>query len=502
MSERTALAAVSPAPVRLSAVTDRLRARALLVTAPAADPLVRGVTADSREVRAGALYCAWRGTSADGHTFLPAAAAAGAAAALVESLMDAVALPQVVVRDGRRAAAVGAAVVYGEPQSALHMVGVTGTNGKTTSVWILRHLLSARYRAASLGTLGVILEDGSPLTDSDSLTTPGPVELARTLRLLVERGVQALAMEVSSHALEQGRVHALDFDVAIFTNLSRDHLDYHGTVEAYLAAKLLLAGMLRPQGVAVVNAEDRAWSDLDAHGRRVLRFAERGDADVRAENVVLGAFGARFDLVYEGRRAAVSLPLLGGFNVQNALGAAAAVLALGYSPAEIAQLLGTVPQVPGRLERIAERPCPVLRDYAHTPDALERALLALRPLTSGRLIVVFGAGGDRDRGKRPLMGGVAQRHADTAIITSDNPRTEDADAIVDEIAAGMATGGFVRIVDRRAAIAHALSIAAPADIVLLAGKGHETYQVVGHEKRPFDERVIVHALIEQGEASR
>jgi UDP-N-acetylmuramoyl-L-alanyl-D-glutamate--2,6-diaminopimelate ligase len=485
-----------PAAVRLSAVAQRLRAAELLVDGTARDPGITGVTADSRLLRAGDLYCAWRGTAADAHDHVGAAAAAGAAAALVERQIPEVDLPQLVVRDGRRAAALGAAVVYGDPQKALRTVGVTGTNGKTTTVWILRHLLSAYQPTASLGTLGLILANGEPLPGSEALTTPGPVELARTLRFLVQRGVRALAMEVSSHALEQGRVHALDFDVAVFTNLSRDHLDYHGTLEAYLEAKLLLGGMIRPGGAAVVNADDPAWSRLNPRDRRTLRFSEqRRDVEVRATGVELGPFGARFECVYGGERAQVALPLLGGFNVQNALAAAAALLALGHRLDEVAARLATVPQVPGRLERIAAEPCTVLRDYAHTPDALERTLQTLRPLTAGRLIVVFGAGGDRDRGKRPLMGEAAARHADVAIVTSDNPRTEDPAAIIDEITAGMGGGEHVRIVDRREAIAHALTIASADDVVLLAGKGHEDYQIVGREKRPFDERLIVRDLL-------
>ena len=495
MSAALHLPVEPPSPVKLSAIADRLRDAALLVERSARDAAITGVAADSRLLRAGDLYCAWRGTTADAHDFLVAAAAAGAAAALVERASAGVDLPQLVVRDGRRAAALGAAIVYGDPQHALRTVGVTGTNGKTTTVWILRHLLSAYYPTASLGTLGLILENGEPLPGSEALTTPGPVELARTLRFLVQRGARALAMEVSSHALEQGRVHALDFDVAVFTNLSRDHLDYHGTLEAYLDAKLLLGDMLRPNGAAVVNADDPAWSKLDVRQRRVLRFSERGDADVRAEHVSLGPFGARFDCVYGDRVSAVALPLLGGFNVQNALAAAAALLALGFPLDEVAARLATVPQVPGRLERIAAEPCTVLRDYAHTPDALERALLTLRPLTPGRLIVVFGAGGDRDRGKRPLMGEAAERLADIAIVTSDNPRTEDPAAIIDEIAAGMRAGAHTRIEDRRDAIAHALALATPDDVILLAGKGHETYQIVGHEKRPFDERQVVRSLL-------
>jgi UDP-N-acetylmuramoyl-L-alanyl-D-glutamate--2,6-diaminopimelate ligase len=319
------------------------------------------------------------------------------------------------------------------------------------------------------------------------------VDLARTLRQLVDRGVSAIVMETSSHALHQGRVEALRFDVAVFTNLSRDHLDYHGTVEAYLEAKLSLCDLLRADGVAVVNADDPAWASVAARAARVIRFGLRESANVRAVNVRLDADGARFDLVHRGDAAPVTLPLLGEFNVHNALGAAASALAMGFTLADVVRQLATIPQVPGRLERIADEPCPVLRDYSHTPDALGRALEALRPLVSGRLIVVFGAGGDRDRGKRPLMGAVAERAADIAIVTSDNPRTEDPDAIIDEIEAGMSQP-HVRVTDRRSAIAQALRIAKPDDLILLAGKGHETYQVIGRETRPFDEHDIVHEL--------
>ncbi|HEX7049160.1 MAG TPA: UDP-N-acetylmuramoyl-L-alanyl-D-glutamate--2,6-diaminopimelate ligase [Longimicrobiales bacterium] len=486
-------------PFRLAEVVERLERAGLLVTRPAADPMLTGIADDSRRVQRGELFCAWAGTTADAHAFVPVAESAGAAAALVERPVDGSELPQVVVRDGRRAAALAAALAYGDPAAEMMLIGVTGTNGKTTTVWLLRHLLGARHAAASLGTLGAILDDGRPLPGSDSLTTPGPVELARTLRALRDRGTQALAAEVSSHALEQGRVYALHFDAAIFINLTRDHLDYHGTEEAYRAAKRSLVERLRPDGVAVVNAEDPAWTGLAEQAPRALRFAlTAADADVRAEEVVLGAFGARFRLLTPVGAVPVELPLLGAFNVQNALAAAAACHALGLGLDEIAERLHTVPQVPGRLERIADAPCPVLTDYAHKPYALEQALRALRPLVPGRLILVFGAGGERDRGKRPMMGAVAERLADIAIVTSDNPRTEDPEAIIDEIVAGMPRGDYIRIPDRRAAIARALGSARAEDMVLLAGKGHETYQIVGKQKIPFDEREVVRKLLADG----
>jgi UDP-N-acetylmuramoyl-L-alanyl-D-glutamate--2,6-diaminopimelate ligase len=489
--------------VPLANVVARLEENGLLVQAADADVMVQGITDDSRRVEQGDLFCAWTGTASDSHSYVATVERAGAVAAIVEKKVEGVKLPQVVVRDGRRAAALAAALVFGDPQDDLTLVGVTGTNGKTTTVWILRHLLSElgrvptdpAARAASLGTLGLRTGADQSAASGESLTTPGPVDLARTLRDLVDDGFRALAMEVSSHALDQGRVHSLRFDVVVFTNLTRDHLDYHQTMEAYRAAKLSLLELLRPSGTAVLNADEAAWSGISA--ARVLRFSVRDEhADILAENIQLSASGACFDLVTRDTRAPVQLPLLGGYNVENALGAAAACVALGYSVAQIAAGLATVSQVPGRLERIATTPCPVLADYAHTPDALERALATLRPLVKGRLIVVFGAGGDRDRGKRPLMGEVAERLSDVAIVTSDNPRTEHPDAIIDEIVAGMKRGTHVRVTDRRAAIAHALRIAEADDCVLLAGKGHEDYQVVGTTKHPFDERVVVRELLE------
>jgi UDP-N-acetylmuramoyl-L-alanyl-D-glutamate--2,6-diaminopimelate ligase len=402
------------------------------------------------------------------------------------------------VSDGRRACSIAAALLFGDPQAALTTVGVTGTNGKTTTVWMLRHLLGRQQPAASIGTLGAIAVDGRVLPGSEALTTPGPVQLTATLRTLVDGGARALAMEVSSHALQQGRVAALRFDVALFTNLTRDHIDYHGTMESYRDAKRSLVTLLRPDGAAVVNIDDDAWRGLDTRAPRTLTYGRSAKADVRFDDVSLDASGASFTLVTANGAAQARIPLLGDFNVHNAAGAAAACISLQLDPGELIAELATIPQVPGRLERVAEQPCPVLRDYAHTPDALERVLASLRPLCAGRLILVFGAGGDRDRGKRPLMGAVAERGADVVIVTSDNPRTEPPEAIINDIVAGMAGTPSVRQSDRREAIAHALSIATAGDIVLLAGKGHETYQVIGTEKHSFDEREVVSTLLGRG----
>jgi UDP-N-acetylmuramoyl-L-alanyl-D-glutamate--2,6-diaminopimelate ligase len=452
-----------------------------------------GITDDSRLVAPGALFIAVRGHTVDGHDYLAAAARGGAVAAIVEDPAR-TALPAMVVRDGRRAAGIAAAAAWGEPARDLTLVAVTGTNGKTTTVGMLRHLLHEPSNpAASVGTLGVLTgSEGHPLPGGSGLTTPGPVEMHRALRALVDAGVRSVAMEVSSHSLEQRRVEGLRFAAAVFTNVTRDHLDYHGSMEAYVAAKARLVEYLAPDGVAVVNADDPAWETLGVTPRRV-QFGLAARGDVTASDVRFTAQGSTWWLEAGAERAGVRLPLLGDFNVMNALGAAATAWALGQRTDRLAARLSAMPQIPGRLERILECPT-VLRDYAHTPDALERAMDAVRPFTTGRLIVVFGAGGDRDRGKRPLMGAVAAEKADLAIVTSDNPRTEDPERILDDIERGMPPSGHERIEDRRAAIARALELAGAHDVVLLAGKGHETYQIRGTQSFPFDERAIVTEL--------
>ena len=479
----------------LADIREALRRAGLLVTESGALPdAVEAITDDSRTVQRGALFLAVRGAERDGHSYLAIAAERGATAAIVDDVSRAT-LPALVVSDTRLAAAVAAAAYYQEPAATLRLVGVTGTNGKTTTVSMLRHLLDEPdAHAASIGTLGVLVGSaGEPLDGGSGLTTPGPVELQRVLRALHERGVRTVAMETSSHALHQQRVEALAFAAGVFTNLTRDHLDYHGTMEAYFAAKALLVEHLTSDGVAVVNADDRIWDSLPA-APRTVRFGLGAAADVRARQVRSTPDGSRFTLALGEETYDVVLPLIGDFNVANALAAAAAAWALGMKGDIIAARIATMPQVPGRLEIVNERPT-VLRDYSHTPDSLERAIAAVRPFASGKLIVVFGCGGDRDRGKRPVMGRIAARGADVAIVTSDNPRTEDPERILDEIEMGMDEVPHERIEDRRDAIARALDIAEPGDLILLAGKGHETYQIRGTTKLPFDERQIVREIV-------
>lgn len=486
--------------MRLGRIVEHLERAGVLARNASVDAEITGVTDDSRRVAAGTLFCAMAGSNADGHDFLADAARRGAAAALVTQPNDAVDLPQVVVRDGRVAVALAAACWYGEPGRAMYLVGVTGTNGKSTTVALIRHLLNEDGTIGSIGTVGARDGRGTELPEGVGLTTPGPVELQATLAALRDRGTTGVVMEVSSHALDQRRVAGLTFRAAVYTNLTHDHLDYHGDYDHYLAAKALLSAQLPEGGLEVVNADDPAWSALVRRpGVRRVTFGQREPADVCADAIVLGAAGAEATIAFGQTRLRARIPLVGEFNVSNALAAAATVWGLGGAPERIVGALRDAPQVPGRMERLVAKDYVVVRDYAHTPDALQRALEALRPVTTGRLIALFGAGGDRDRRKRPAMGAIAARLADLAILTSDNPRTEDPERILDDVEEGMGGVAHLRITDRREAIHRALATLQPGDCLLLAGKGHETYQVVGTEKRPFDERTIVLDALGAGE---
>jgi UDP-N-acetylmuramoyl-L-alanyl-D-glutamate--2,6-diaminopimelate ligase len=487
--------------ISLGQLLDRLEREGLLLPGAPIGSAVRGaevldVSTDSRTAAPGSVFCAVRGNECDGHAFLTDVANAGALAAFVEAADPGVDLPQITVANGRLAAACAAAAFYADPWNDLTLVGITGTNGKTTSAAILRDMLAREVPTASIGTLGALGPDGEVIPGTEGLTTPGPIAFARWLRELHGEGAQAVAMEVSSHSLDQGRVAAARFDAALFTNLSRDHLDYHGSLEAYRAAKLLLVDLVKPGGVVVINADDPAWHDVASSDARVIRFGLHVPADVTAQDVTASAAGMDFRLCTPDGSVHASLPLFGTYNVSNALGVAAVLWGLGWSPDRIATGLRDVPQVPGRLERVPTPPGtpPVVIDFAHTADALERALDALRPLTTGRLIVVFGAGGDRDQGKRAEMGRAAAGRADLSIVTSDNPRSESPEKIAAEVESGMGNAPRRRVIDRREAIRVALSEAGPEDLVLLAGKGHETYQIWGDERRPFDERAVVREI--------
>ncbi|HEY3258496.1 MAG TPA: UDP-N-acetylmuramoyl-L-alanyl-D-glutamate--2,6-diaminopimelate ligase, partial [Gemmatimonadaceae bacterium] len=415
----------------LADLTSALEAAGLLVAVRGALPeLVESIADDSRKVGPNSLFMAVKGAALDGHDYLDRAEKQGASAAIVEDPRR-TALPIIVVREGRKAAAIAASAAFGNPSRKLRMIGITGTNGKSTTAGILRHLLDDDgARSASIGTLGVLLgTEGEAVPGGADLTTPGPVELQRILRELVNRGARWVAMEVSSHSLDQKRIDGLEFDAAVFTNLTRDHLDYHGTMDSYFAAKATLMNYVKPEGYAAVNADDPAWEKLPDTRRRIL-FGVKERSDVRASDVQFSQAGSEWTVHYRDESFPVSLPLIGDVNVHNALGAIAVGVTLGMPLAKLASRLSDLPQVPGRLEVVAQSPT-VLRDYAHTPDALRRALASIRPFVSGRLILVFGCGGDRDRGKRPEMGAAAERGADVVIVTSDNPRTEDPERILD-----------------------------------------------------------------------
>ncbi len=481
-------------------IVSALQAAGYVVALPEQPPDdIIGVTDDSRKVIPGTLFCAVRGSSADGHAFLDDACRRGAAAVMVAE-PSRVALPQIVVNADRAATALAAAEWFGRPGERLDLIGVTGTNGKSTTVLLIRHLLNQQEDVAALGTLGALSGSGAEVSQ-EGLTTPGAVGLQETLANLERLGTRTAVMEVSSHALDQRRVSGLRFRGVVFTNLTRDHLDYHSSFAEYRAAKLRLVDYVRREGIVVVNADDRAWQGLETGGALVITFGMESSATVRGQQVELGVNGSTVTIDFAGECRKIETPLLGEFNVSNVLAAAAVAWGLGLGVEDIAARLASAPQVPGRMERIYSGAFLVLRDYAHTPDALGRALEAARPLAEHRLVVLFGCGGDRDRGKRSPMGRLAVRGADVVFLTSDNPRTEDPEKILDDIAEGMEGHAYIRVLDRRDAIHRALSMLQPGDCLLLAGKGHETYQVIGKERRPFDEAQIVRDAIGEGESA-
>lgn len=462
--------------MQLHDLLDQVEVRALL----GAPVDVVAITSDSRDVVPGALFCCIPGATADGHRFAADAVAAGAVALLVDHQVD-VDVTQVVVDDVRATTGSVAAAIYGHPSRDIDIVGVTGTNGKTTTTWLLHAIFDAAGRSSEMiGTL--TSQPGGPPT------TPDAIELQRMLAEMRDRGVTHLAMEVSSHALAQSRVEGTRFAVGVFTNLSRDHLEFHETMEDYFAAKARLFEPGRSE-VGVVNVDDpRGQLLLDAARIPTRPFSLADVADLRV--------GATSTGTWRGHRLVV--PLAGAFNVSNALAAATAALELGIDEATIVRGIAGAPPAPGRFELIdAGQPFVVVVDYAHTPDGLEHVLRAARTLVDdGQLTVVFGAGGDKDPGKRPQMGEVAGRLADVVVLTSDNPRSEDPSKIIDEVRSGVDEAAYVVAEpDRRAAIELALARAAAGDVVVVAGKGHETTQTIGDKVIPFDDRSVVKDLL-------
>jgi UDP-N-acetylmuramoyl-L-alanyl-D-glutamate--2,6-diaminopimelate ligase len=455
-----------------------------------------GLAADSRNVRPGDLFVAIPGTKTDGTRFIGAAVAAGAAAIAAERRPEGLpaSIPLIEVKDARRTLALCAAAFF--PRQPKIVVAVTGTSGKTSVVAFVRQIwMSLGHRAASLGTIGLVHPGGETY---GSLTTPDPIVLHQILDRLAGEGVTHLALEASSHGLDQKRLDGVRVAAGGFTNLSRDHLDYHPSLDAYLAAKLrLFETLIVAEGSAVVGIDD-------AHAARVVETAQRrglrvmtvgvGGQDIRLKDVAVDGFGQRVVLVHDGKDYRVRLPLVGAFQAQNALLAAGLVIATGGSPARVFGALEALRGAKGRLERVGEcNGAPIFIDYAHKPDALKKALAALRPFAKGRLIVLFGAGGDRDPGKRPIMGRIARENADRVIITDDNPRSENAAAIRAAILAE--APGAIEIADRGEAIRAAIGMLAPGDVLLIAGKGHETGQIVGDQVLPFSDHEAVAAAL-------
>ncbi|MFH1277836.1 MAG: UDP-N-acetylmuramoyl-L-alanyl-D-glutamate--2,6-diaminopimelate ligase [Candidatus Eisenbacteria bacterium] len=471
------------------------------------DVPVTDVTCDSRQARKGSLFVALRGFHADGHAFLGDAAKRGAAAAIVERLDPSVPLPQVAVTDTRLALGVAAAEVWGNPSRTLDLFGVTGTNGRTTVTWMLRSILAAAGRPCGvLGTLGAFWPGGE---EPGPNTTPGADVIHRLLARMLEGGAACVAMEASSHAVALRRLVALRFRAVALTNVTRDHLDFHGTVESYRREKmhLFLPDETGPDrlevGSAVLNGDDETGALLA--GRSPLAkivFGEAEGADLRAEILQSGVDGSVLRLLRKGEAVETRLPLPGAFNVSNGLAAVGLALAAGMSLEDAGVGLADATPPPGRMERVDRgQDFGVIIDYAHTPDGFAHLLRTVRAITPGRLILLFGCGGDRDRGKRPVMGRLAAELADHTVLTDDNPRSEDPSAIRKEVEKGLREGGgaYETVPDREEAIDRAVGLARTGDTVVLAGKGHEAYQVYGAERRRWNERAAAeHALDRRG----
>ena len=490
----------------MSAVRRRMPLRELLpdVAGVPADLEITGLTLDSRSVRAGNAFVAIAGFGAHGLKFVAQARAAGASAILFEppapadlpAPADAIAVPGLRARLGEMGDR-----FHGRASEAMTVVGVTGTNGKTSTVQLLAQAWTLRgLRCGTIGTLGAGLYGAVVPT---GFTTPLVLQLHELLAEMHDAGAQGVAMEVSSHALDQGRVDGTHFDVGVFTNLSRDHLDYHGDMASYGAAKARLFAWPDLKAGAI-NLDDEFGRGLHANlpaTVRAIGLSSRGadNAQLRAERLSFDNRGIGFDLVVDGQAHAVVSPLLGRFNVDNLLAVAGALYALGDAPVQIAATLSQLQPIHGRMNRLggdAGRPLVVI-DYAHTPDALEQALASLRGHARARLICVFGCGGERDRGKRPQMAAIAEARADTVVVTDDNPRRENGDAIVADIVAGFAHPERAIVLrDRAVAIARAIADAGPDDIVLVAGKGHEPYQEIDGVQHPFDDTRVAHAALE------
>lgn len=453
---------------------------------------VRGMSMDSRQIKSGDLYVCVPGFKVDGHDFAAAAVASGAVALVVERFLP-LDVPQVRVSNVRQVIGLLASALYGHPSEQLELVGVTGTNGKTTITYLIEKIAARHGKKVGLiGTLGSRI-NGRQIPGER--TTPEAIEVQKLLAEMVAEGVNLAVMEVSSHALDLGRVAGCEFSAGIFTNLTQDHLDYHKTMEEYLKAKSHLFSNLKGNHqpkISVLNRDDPAFAQLkEVSAAPVVSYGINQAADYQAENIEVKPEGVHFQVRFKDQLQEINYATPGVFSVYNALAAFAWGVERGYDKVSVAQALGEISGVPGRFESVRlGQPFQVIVDYAHTPDGLVNVVRTARSFTHKKLITVFGCGGDRDRGKRPLMGEAASKWSDFIIVTSDNPRTEDPDQIIQEILSGVAGVDYAALQDRREAIWSACRMARAGDTILIAGKGHETYQIFGSEVHSFDDREV------------
>ena len=461
------------------------------------DVEITGITNDSRKVRPGYLYVAIKGYKADGHNFIKKSLECGAQAIVSEEKLSLdTSIPQIVVRNTRKALSSLSCCFYNNPSQKINVVGVTGTNGKTTTTFLTKSIIEkAGYEAGLIGTINYQI--GEKMITAQE-TTPESVELQRLIAEMVEAKIKFAVMEVSSHSAIQHRIENIDFKTAVFTNITTEHLDYHKTISNYMNAKVELFKNLRKDSFAVLNADDE-FSEYfaDRTNAKILWYGIKNDADIKAEICRESTSDIMIKLKYSGKEIDMKMPFVGVHNVYNVLAAVASAISLGFELDVIKSGIETAPTVPGRLESVpCNRGFEVVVDYAHTPHALETVLQALRNLVKGRILLVFGCGGDRDKEKRPLMGRIADEKSDIFWLTNDNPRSEDPLNIIDGIKVGIKPGrSFHTQINRHKAIADALSEAKDGDLVLVAGKGHEKYQIIKDTITPFDDREVIKAIL-------
>ncbi|MFP5109066.1 UDP-N-acetylmuramoyl-L-alanyl-D-glutamate--2,6-diaminopimelate ligase [Neobacillus sp. C211] len=473
----------------------------LLVPFKGEDLEITSIENDNRKVQQGSLFICIKGYTVDGHDFAESAVKNGAAAILAERPLS-LGVPVILVKDTTRAMAVLADTLYGQPTKKLHLIGITGTNGKTTTSHLIEKIMvDAGQKTGLIGTMYTKIADKTIETKN---TTPESLTLQKTFQQMVEAGVNTAVMEVSSHALDLGRVHGCDYDVAVFTNLTQDHLDYHKTMDEYKRAKSLLFAQLgntfdhhKPK-FAVLNADDPA-SDMYSRSTaaHVITYGIDNKADIQAKNIQMTSAGTHFNLFVETEKFPIQMQLIGRFSVYNVLASIAASLVSGVEINEIIKSIESVEGVSGRFELVnAGQDFTVIVDYAHTPDSLENVLKTVQHFAKKRIFVIVGCGGDRDRTKRPLMAQIACQLATDPILTSDNPRSEDPLAILKEMEAGVEGEKYKIIPDRKEAIHTAIQQATIGDVILIAGKGHETYQIIGNVVHDFDDRLVAREAIE------